>query len=306
MQLYQLRYVLAVAKYRSFSKTAAEIKISQSALSQHIINLEKELGVDLFVRTTRSVRLTSAGADFVKHATRVIEEMDAAYRCIQDYVALNKRCLSIGITPIASCYPVPKLLSSFQREFTDGKLILTEGKDEELIDMMSGSALDAVIIQKSPPEDAFVAFPLYADVAVLVTSLQHPLSFRKHVSLKELCNESFIVPPLRFEQYRDFEKVCESVGFSPKTLMASASVATALSLVKENMGITLLPSRSAETGADGSSLSVIGLMPTIENKLYLAIRKNSNILPMLKMFVQHVANWNTGDQPAKAAGSSFL
>jgi DNA-binding transcriptional LysR family regulator len=306
MQLYQLEYVLAVAKYRSFTKTAAEIKISQSALSQHIINLEKELGVDLFVRTTRSVKLTSAGVDFVKHAERVIEELNATYRCIQDYVAINEGCLSVGIIPIASYYPIPELVASFRREFTEGKLSLTESGDEELIDMLSGSVLDAVIIQKNPPEEAFTAFPLYTDFAMLVTSSRHPLAFRKYVSLKELSNESFITPPLVFEHYCDFEKVCESAGFRPKTLMTCASAATALRLVKENIGITLLSSKLAEAGAADSFLSVIGLMPTIENKLYLVIRKNSNISPTLKMFVQHVANWIANDQSIKAADNPFV
>jgi DNA-binding transcriptional LysR family regulator len=296
---------LAVAKYRSFSKTAAEIKISQSALSQHIINLEKELGVSLFVRTTRSVHLTPAGVDFVKHAERVIEELNATYRCIQDYVAISKRCLSVGITPIAIYYPIPKLVASFQREFTDGEFRLAEGKDEDLIDMLSSSELDAVIVQKSPPEDAFVVFPLYTDFAALVTSLQHPLAFRKYVSLKELSNESFITTPLIFRHYFDLEKACDSVGFRPKTLMKCASVATALSLVKENVGIAVLSSKLAEAGAKDSFLSIIGLTQTIENELFLVIRKNSNILPTLKMFLQHVANWIAGDRPVMAADNSI-
>lgn len=306
MHLYQLEYVLAVAKYRSFSKTAAEIKISQSALSQHIINLEKELGVDLFVRTTRSVQLSPAGVDFVKHAERVIEEMKATHRCIQDHVAINKSCLSVGITPIASYYPITNLVASFQREFAECRLSLIECKDEELIDMLSSFTIDAAIVQKNPPENAFVAFPLYNDFAMLVTSSQHPLAFRKYVNLKELRNESFIISPLIFEDYCDFDEICDSVGFRPKTLATCASVATALHLVKENVGVALLSSELVAAPANDSYLSIIGLMPTIENNLYLAIRKNSNILPTLKMFVQYMANWIASDQSVKAADSSFV
>ena len=74
MEMHQLEYVLAVAKYHNFTRASEALKTSQSSLSQQIIKLENELGISLFVRTTRSVQISPAGEEFVKHAKRIILE----------------------------------------------------------------------------------------------------------------------------------------------------------------------------------------------------------------------------------------
>ena len=86
MDFNQIESVLAVAKYRNFTRAASEVHVSQSSLSQQILKLEKELGVRLFQRTTRSVSITPAGTAFVKHAERILEERAQVMRAIRQYV----------------------------------------------------------------------------------------------------------------------------------------------------------------------------------------------------------------------------
>lgn len=291
MQLHQLEYVLAVAKHRNFSKASEEIRISQSSLSQQIINLEKELGVDLFIRTTRSVTLTPTGTDFVVHATRVMEELAATRKCVQEYVAVEKGHLTFGIIPVVGHYPIPKLLAAFNRKFIGVKLNLVENQDDELLIMLNNSALDAAIVQSIPPGYDFEAFPLYKDVMVFLTNTQHPLAYRKMVSLKELREEKFIVPPMVSGHYHDFENACNTVGFDPKIFMTCSSVATILALVREGMGTTVLSSKSAAMGAGDPLLRTIEINPAIKRNIYLVIQKNINISPVLKTFVQYTAQW---------------
>ncbi|MDR1193835.1 MAG: LysR family transcriptional regulator [Peptococcaceae bacterium] len=295
MQLYQLEYTLAVAKHRSFSKAAEEMNISQSSLSQQIINLEKELGVSLFVRTTRSVHLTNTGEDFISHAARVVAEMNATQRCIQEYVSLGKGYLSIGIIPAVGYYPIPKLLASFNREYTGVKLSLIERQDDELIEMLTESKINAAIVQTVPKKYNFQAFPLYTDSMVLITSVQHPLAFRKRVSLKELRQENFIVPPPVSGHFHDLELACKAAGFAPQILMTCSSVPTILGLTREDIGITVLSAKTAAAGANDPLLSTIGITPNIERKLYLVIQNNVDISPVLKMFLKYVAQWISSD-----------
>lgn len=290
MQLHQLEYVLAVARHHSFTRAAEEIKIAQSSLSQQVSNLEKELGVDLFVRTTRSVYLSSVGEDFVEHAIRIMSEVHSAQLCIQEYVSIDKGHLTVGLIPVVAHYPVPKLLADFNREFPGVKLSLIENQDDELLDLLSSSKLDAAIVQQADLNAPFQFFPLYVDEMVLLTSNRHPLAFRKSVDLKELKNEKFIVTPTTSGHHHDFEKACHSIDFEPNIIMTCSSVKTIMGLTSEGIGISVLSSKVAK-GMGESDLAILKLTPKIERKIHLAIPKCVNISPTLKVFVKFTSQW---------------
>lgn len=292
MQLHQLEYVLAVARHHSFTRAAEEINIAQSSLSQQISNLEKELGVNLFTRTTRSVYLSAVGEEFVEHAMRIMSEVSAAQQCIQEYVSIDKGHLTVGIIPVVAHYSVPKLLADFNREFPGVKLSLIENQDDELLDMLSSSKLDLAIIQHADSNSPFQYFPLYVDSMVLLTSKRHPLAFRKTVDLRELKKEKFIITPPTSGHHHDFEKACHGVGFEPNVIMTCSSVKTIMGLTIEGIGISVLSSKVAlSMGEDSNEVAILTLTPTIERRLHLAIPKNINISPALKVFVKYASQW---------------
>lgn len=299
MQLHQLEYVLAVARHRSFSRASEEIRISQSSLSQQIINLEKELGVDLFVRTTRSVTLTSAGADFMVHASRVMEELAATRRCVQEYVSIEKGDITFGIIPVVGHYPIPSLIASFNRKYLGVTLNLIENQDEELLMMLNNSLLDAIFVQMLPQGyDDLEAFPICTDAMVLMTNREHRLADRKTVSPRELCGEKFITTPPISGHYHDFENACNAAGFEPKVIMTCSSVATMTAFAREGLGVTMLSSRSASVWADDPSLRIIKIDPIIKRTIYLVIQRNVNITPVLRMFIEHTVEWINSDATA--------
>lgn len=311
MQLHQLEYVLAVARHHSFTRAAEEINVAQSSLSQQISNLEKELGVHLFIRTTRSVYLSAAGKEFVEHAMRIMKEVSVAQQCIQEYVSMDKGYLAVGIIPVVAHYSIPKLLADFNKEFPGVKVSLIESQDEELLDMISSSKLDVAIVQHEDNDSAFQYFPLYADSMVLLTSKHHPLAFRKTVDLKELREENFIITPPTSGHHHDFEKACHTAGFKPNVLMTCSSVKMIMDLTVEDLGISVLSSRVALTmGYDSSQISILSLTPTIKRRIHLAIPKNINMSPALKVFVKYAAQWiNTsgkGSQLYEAPKTTML
>lgn len=137
MEMHQLEYVLAVAKYQNFTRASEVLKTSQSSLSQQIIKLENELGISLFVRTTRSVQLSPAGEEFVKHARRIMSEVIEARRCIYEYTSFEKGNLTVGIIPVVGHYRLPNLLSSYKKSFPRVILNLLERQCNELIPMIN-------------------------------------------------------------------------------------------------------------------------------------------------------------------------
>ncbi len=113
MEIHQLEYFLAVEKYRNFSTASLEICVSQSTLSQQIKKLEDELGVKLFIRYSRSVRLTPAGEDFLVHAQRIVSEIQQSRETIQKYISFDKGSIKIGVFPNMACLGLNKIITSF-------------------------------------------------------------------------------------------------------------------------------------------------------------------------------------------------
>jgi DNA-binding transcriptional LysR family regulator len=290
MEIHQLKYVLAISKHNNFTSAAKEINISQSSLSQQVSKLEKELGVDLFVRTTRSVQLTPAGTEFVEHAKQVLLAIRETRQCINEYTTNEKGLISLGILPIIGYYRLPNLLASFNKIFPGIKFDLLENQCERLLSMILDCEIDAAIVQQTLQSPHLQFYKLINDKMVVVTSNNHPLATKKSVTLQELKDESFIIPPRPSGHYHDFFEACRAADFEPNILMTCSHVRTILGLVREELGITMLSSYVAALDVD-PSLTIIPLTPEIDRKIYLAMRVNSENSPILKIFAKFALQW---------------
>ena len=125
MEIHQLQYAVAVAKYKSFTQAANAINISQPSLSLQINKLEEELGIKIFERTTRTVRLTPAGTDFIKHALRILSEVEQAKQTVQEHLSTSRGYIKVGLFPVISHYQLTTTISQFQKNYPGIKLTLS-------------------------------------------------------------------------------------------------------------------------------------------------------------------------------------
>lgn len=290
MEMHQLEYVLAVAKYNGFTRAAEEINTSQSSLSQQISKLENELGISLFTRTTRSVQLTPAGKEFLTYAKRIMSEVIEARQCIHEYVSFDRGHLLLGVIPVIGHYQIPSLMASFKKNFPRVTLSLLEAQDDELLGMLRSAKISASFIHHATPDPHFRLYPLVTDRMVVVTSDRHPFATRKSVDLKELQHENLILPPPTSGHYIDFHEACLAADFKPNILMTCSSVKTILCLVREELGIAVLSSHVAAMDW-GIGTKTISLTPEIKQNIFLAIPNNVNTTPALKEFVKFTSQW---------------
>lgn len=290
MEMHQLEYVLAVAKYHNFARAAEEVKTSQSSLSQQISKLEDELGVSLFVRKTRSVELSPAGIEFVVHAERIMAEINDARRCIHGYVSFEEGDLKVGMIPVVGHYRIPNLISAFKKNFPHIKISLRERQCRELLDMLHNSDIDAAFTRQPCSDTNTHCIPLVTDHMVILTSNRHPLANKRSVSLKELQYEDFILPPPTSGYNHDFQEACRKANLEPNIILTSSSVKTIISLVREGIGIAALPSgvSSLDWGFGTKNLMLI---PKINSTIYL-VTKNKDLFPILKEFIKFTSRWS--------------
>src|SRR5271167_2179125 len=110
MEMHQLRYVVAVARTANFSRAAEQCHVSQPSLSQQIQKLEDELGERLFDRRKRQTKLTPHGEAFLRHAVRILEEMEAARREAADARDLLRGTVTVGVLPTIAPYLLPAVM----------------------------------------------------------------------------------------------------------------------------------------------------------------------------------------------------
>ena len=169
MLLSQIEAFLTVAERRSVSAAAAVLYVTQPALTTRIKKLEGELGVDLFVRTARGMRLTAEGRAFRPHAQRALQSLASGRELLRELREGRVGELLVG-APAISTYVLPLVLRRFQASFPNVHLIVRTGHSEEVLELVLREQVQIGLVRELP-HPAVVSTPLYEDEIVLVV---HP------------------------------------------------------------------------------------------------------------------------------------
>jgi LysR family hydrogen peroxide-inducible transcriptional activator len=290
MDFYQLECILAVEKYRNFTRAAEAISISQSSLSQKIAKLEDELGVRLFERTTRAVYPSPAGLDFLKHANNIMEESTVAKRTVQDYRSADSGSIVIGAITIIGTYKIPSLIAAFQRDYQKVQIGFKDAECMELIPMLQEGKIDVAFINNISKNKLLKFHELIYDELAVVTSAHHPFAERGSIHLQEAYNEKFIMASPHSAVYFDSVEACQKSGFEPKVLYRCDSFDTILGFVKEDLGVSLLSYKAAHRYIDGE-LAIVRIQPSIPRIISLTVLKEAHLSPTVKSFINYAINW---------------
>jgi LysR family transcriptional activator of glutamate synthase operon len=248
MNLRQLRYLVAVADERHFTRAAAREHVAQPALSQQIRSLEAELGVTLVERTTRRVAMTQAGELLVARARRALAELDAAHAELQALAGVQAGRLAVGALHTMGPVDLSLLLATFHDRHPAVELIVREQSSEELAAMLREDEIDLAFLSVTEriQHRGLELRPLVTEELVVVLALGHPLARRPQLRLAELANEPFI-------SFREGARLREllgtaaaGAGFEPRIALESNESRRIRSLVSRGLGVAILPRSDAE------------------------------------------------------------
>lgn len=290
MELYILRYVVAVADYESFSLAAKACYVGQPTLSQQISRLESSLGLKLFQRNTRNVKLTEAGTLFVHRAREIIQRADALQAEMSDFAGVRKGTLNMGIITSLQCIQFGELLSTFCRKYPSISVNIQQDGTHTLIHLLLERNLDAAIINRPERLPSQLHFlKLGEDQYSLAVPSHHPLAQRSSVKLSELANERFI-----FHQQGQIASelclnACRQAGFDPVIVCRSGSPTTGLFMVRGGMGVAFLPSEEfRHRSIDG--IKEIFIEEKIVKEVGIAWRGDT-MSPLIDAIVAFSSSW---------------
>lgn len=240
MDIEQLKYFLAVCDHNHMTRAADYLFISQSSLSKHIGQLEKELGVTLFDRTGRNIRITSAGMDFAQYAREEVARYEAILCKLQGYKEPGQTKLAIGTIPILAQYGLHKRLLDFQKKNPQIRLSLLEEKSDHILKLLDDELVEMAIVRTaSLMDDSYKVIPLAEDELVLACSKQHELADRESVCMEEMAGEKMLLLDVG-KTGNIAIQACQRAGFVPQFEQVFTRIETILGYVAENAGIALL------------------------------------------------------------------
>ena len=193
MTLAELRYLVAVADLRHFSRAAERCNVTQPTLSGQLRKLEETLGVPLIERTTRSVTLTPIGASVVNHARKILEEADQIAELVRHRNGTLTSVLRLGIIPTLSPYILPLVLGPLHEKFPDLKLVLREDLTGNLIEALDSYSLDVLLIALPDSTCAYRSMPLFQEPFHAAFSPDHKLSNQPFVTEHDLEQERLLL-----------------------------------------------------------------------------------------------------------------
>ncbi|KAA9166407.1 LysR family transcriptional regulator [Amycolatopsis acidicola] len=242
MELRYLTSFLAVADELHFGRAAKRLQMAQPPLSQQIRQLEKELGVQLFERNTRSVRLTSAGEAFVEPVQRVLEDLDVATRAVRAAGRGEYGRVSVGFAGASSNESLP-LLTRAVRAAHPGLELVLRGQTyaNVALDRVADGSLDLGFVRLPANRPGVETRVIYEEEMLCAVPSDHPLARREAIAVEDLADEPFVSFPANAgSTVRDATtRVCAAAGFSPRMVQEAPDSYTILALVAAGVGVTL-------------------------------------------------------------------
>jgi DNA-binding transcriptional LysR family regulator len=268
MELRRLRYFVAVAEELSFNRAAKRLHIAQPPLSNQIKQLEKELGVLLFERSSRGVRMTEAGELLLEEARRIFVQVDQTVNVVRRVGHGEVGRLTLGFVPSASNEVLPPILRAFRDRFPEVELFLREMRPDRVVQRLHDKQVDVGFLYL-PLEDASLHIECVSrEPLVLALPEAHPLASKQRVELQAVAGEPFVLPA-RYQMpglYGQVTEACRQAGFVPNAVQKDVwLMQTIVGLVAGGTGVALVPASLRNLHRRGVVYkSVHGLSPTVE------------------------------------------
>lgn len=240
MDLRHLRYFVAVAEELHFARAAERLHIEQSPLSRAIKDLESDLGLLLFERTTRSTHLTWAGQVFLTETRRVLTTLEQAVSTTKAAATGYRGTLRIALSDGAAQPWLAALLALCREEEPDVEIRLFEMSLAEQVKGLRGNLYDAGFALSSEPGESITAQAVWSDPLVIAVPARHPLLAYKRIPLAELIRYPLVLcHPEQYEGfYRQIERILRTVNTEPKVAGYAASFDLMMTLVAAGYGLS--------------------------------------------------------------------
>ncbi len=290
---------IAIASRRNFRRAAAELHITQTALSRRLQTLEAYLGVKLIQRTTRSVELTRTGADFLPRAQRLLTELESSLIDIRETGKAMRGSVNIACVPSIGARYLPQVIQQYSAAYPENRITIHDHSSFGVAESVLRREAEFGINVTVSHDAALASVPLARDRFVLICRDDHPLAGRKKVSWTQLEPHLLIFPGSLNANKSVLEPALTAEHLRLRTYYEVQHSSTALGLVSEGVGAAVVPGLAVQREAY-PRIRVIPLVePAVTRSLALIALKNAQLSPAARalydLLIRHASAKGRGD-----------
>jgi DNA-binding transcriptional LysR family regulator len=288
IELHHLKYFVAVAEELNFARAAERLHISQPPLTRRIQQLEKELGVQLFNRTTRRVQLTDAGLIYLEEARATLAQVKRGVGVAQRANRGEIGQLVVGFEASSAYDILPQSRQLFKKQFPNVELTFVEMRTDDLAQALHEGWISLGFVLPPLHNDALAVETILREPMVVAIPRDHPLSGKNKLALEDLAAEAFVMSSRnnRCGLYDQVISVCRHAGFTPKVVQEANEMQIMLGFIAAGIGVSLLPDHVKRLRKPGI---VFRPLTPSSAKVELAIAwRRDDASPILREFLEIV------------------
>ncbi|WP_143684611.1 LysR family transcriptional regulator [Variovorax sp. KK3] len=305
--LRQIRAFLAVADTGAFTRAAERIHVSPSALSTLVKELEDQIGLRLFYRSTRVVQLTEAGAEFRPLARKALDDLEAAVAGSRALAQVKRGRVTVAASIVVAATLLPWVMQSFRQRHPGIQCILKDGFEETIRDQVRRGEVDLGVGTLIEGEPGLSEVTLYQDHLVALIPDGHLLAERGSVSWRELAQQPLICLSAESPSRALADAAFESAGIKPVAAYEATFSSTVISMVAAGMGVAALPVNVRQLSRRAGVQARMLVRPTVKRDMGVYSRSDAELTPAANAFLQHMQSFvrtqrGLPDEAADAAG----
>jgi DNA-binding transcriptional LysR family regulator len=280
----QLRILIAIAETGSFTLAAQRLGLTQPGVSHSVLELETNLGVRLFERRRGEGALpTQAGKRALIEARAALVHLERLEQAARDEVNLVSGRLRIACFPSASRSHIPTVLAEYHRQYPNVRLEVFEGGGETTERDIRNREVDLGMVAL-PTANDFVTFPAYQDELMVVVHQDSPIKGKKgRVSPRDLLEIPFLMPDDATQEL--VNSVFATAGCEPRWGLSAENASLRLELVRQGLGVTMMPANNLPPASQQRGLRVLQLQPNVIRHVCFAALSLESLSPAASMFV---------------------
>ncbi|MFQ3669837.1 MAG: LysR family transcriptional regulator [Verrucomicrobiia bacterium] len=266
LEIRQLRAFVSVARSGSFTRAAARLNLTQSAVSHALRGLQDQLGCPLLYKSGRRVHLSPQGEVLLRTAERVLAEVDGIPQQLRALERLDRGRLRVGCSAAGSQFILPPVLREFKECFPGFDLAVRPGDTPEIQAMLLAGELDLAIALRLEEMGPLDGREIFVDELSFLVSPMHPWAGRSRVSRKQMEGQTYIVYQRGSVTFRLVEEYFLKLGVRPGSLIELGSMEAIKELVKLGLGIGVTASWIARAELEAGSILTVELRPKIRRR----------------------------------------
>lgn len=296
----QIQTFLQVASLGSFTRAAEKMHTMQPALSQQIRDLETELGIRLFDRTTRRVELTQGGEEFRTMAAKVMEDLESAVRNAHGLADRRRGRVIIAAPPLLAAVVVPRAIADFRQKHPGLEVKLVDARTDQIVEQVRTGQVDCGLGTFHASEEGVTSTVLARDSLMVFFASNHQLAVRQKVNWHELDGLPLITLTRDSGIRMLVEVGCQAAGIRVVPAYEVTHITTALAMVEAGLGIAVLPTY-AWASVHASKISAATLEPKIVRDISFITRAGRSTTPANSAFTLFLKKHTNELVPVRAA-----